>query len=591
MSTSNKMMPYWLFVLLLLVHLGLSKHRNLDNIVSNNHHHYLKNLNTTSISLHLHKELQSLEIKHYEALCASQNDCLFAKFVLPKISIDLLENVLNHVNSSIKYMTLHSDEQLFEDITNNLDNCMARYPWWIVRLVEFPTYIKLGYRLSYEEMHSVPTESLILLQRVHPEFETELKFMIQRHFPPEEECKKRIMEVSNEDGDTWGNRLYNLGMRSIHHPTSVFAIYSTRTGLAVSESPFAASDECNDLVNKWECLFLTTTNCTLPKLISECPEGKCVHNDVAYFSSATADGQLISDEEARKRFEEMQHNNAPYYRFNSKLIDYPGHTNIMMELTNASSITPELTRNAPFECEVDSLKYIFGIYTRFDSDFRMEIQNLIDDFRYHQAPLFTPNMSCTAIHIRKDDRTLKDKDMVEWCLNHTKLNDEGTEYVHTGRNKYENGDISLGEWHDMGCSMILPYGAASLLHFINASEIISPQEKNLFIMTDDKEWLKQEMEHFNRIKHTDPRLNQFNIFTFPAREKHRTQHDSIVSAEFWASMAVASQCSSLVGYVHASAAANIIYKYMCFYHDSKFLACPKLYTFRSHRRIPGRQYF
>ena len=541
------MLSHWLFVLLSIFHLGLSRHRNLDNIVSNQHHHYLKDLNTTLISLHLHKELQSLEIKHYEALCASQNDCLFAKFVLPKISIDLLENVLNHVNSSIKYIIMHSEEQPFEDITNNLDNCMARYPWWIVRIVEFPTYVKLGYRLSYEEMHSVSTESLILLQRVHPELETELKAVIQRHFPPEEECKKRIMEVVNVDGDTWGNRLYTLGMQSMGHPSSVFTIYSTRTGLEVSQSPFAASDECSDLINKWECLFLTTTNCTLPKFISECRDNACVPHDIAYFSSAAGDGQLISSEEARKKFEEMKHNNVPEYRFNSKLIDYPGRSNLAMELTDASSIMPQTTRNIPFSAEVDSLKYIFGIYTRFDSDFRMEVQNLIDDFRYNQAPQFTPNMTCTAVHIRKDDRTIKGKNMTEWCFNHTKLNDEGTAYVHTGRDKDDTGDISFGQWADMGCGMILPYGAASLLHFINASEIVSPQEKNLFIMTDDKEWLEREMGHFHRIQHTDPRLQQFNIFTFSARSKHRAQHDSIVSAEFWASMAVASQCSSLVG--------------------------------------------
>lgn len=584
-------MYYLSFLLfLLLINIGLSKQRSLDSVVSNQHHHYLKNLNTTSLSLHIHKELQSLEIKHYEAKCAEENDCLFAKYVLPQITINLLDNVLNHVNSSIKYILIHSEEQLFEEITNNLDNCISRYPWWIVRVVEFPTYAKLGQRLTYEEMHTVPTQSMILLQRVHPELETELKFMIQRHFPPEEECKKRIMEVSNEDGDTWGNRLYNLGMRSIHYPMSVFTIHSTRTGLVASESPFAASDECVDLVNKWECLFLTTTNCTLPKLISECPDRKCVHTDVAYFSSASADGKLISDEEARKMFTDMESKKFPYYRFNDKMIEYPGHTNVAFELTDPYTITPETTRTSPFECNVDTTKYIFGIYTRFDSDFRMEIQNLVDDFRYNQEPKFTPSMSCTAIHIRKDDRVLKDTDMIEWCLNHTKLSSDGSGYTHTGLNRFGSGEISLGEWHDMGCSMVMPYGAASLMHFINASLIIEPEEKNLFIMTDDKEWLKHEMAHFHHIKHTDARLRNLNIFTFPAREKHRTQHDSIVSAEFWASMAIATQCSSLVGYVHASAAANIIYRYMCFYHNFKFLACPKLYTFRSSRRVPGRPY-
>ena len=125
------MVKYYLYFLLylLLVHIGLSKQRSLDSVVSNQHHHYLKNLNTTSLSLHIHKELQSLEIKHYEAKCAEQNDCLFAKYVLPQVTIDLLDNVLTHVNSSIKYILIHSEEQLFEEITNNLDNCIARYPW------------------------------------------------------------------------------------------------------------------------------------------------------------------------------------------------------------------------------------------------------------------------------------------------------------------------------------------------------------------------------------------------------------------------------------------------------------------------------
>jgi hypothetical protein len=53
--------------------------------------------------------------------------------------------------------------------------------------------------------------------------------------------------------------------------------------------------------------------------------------------------------------------------------------------------------------------------------------------------------------------------------------------------------LSFGQWADMGCGAQLPYGAATLEHFLNASLVLMPHNRNIFMMTDDPKWLKAEV--------------------------------------------------------------------------------------------------
>lgn len=56
----------------------------------------------------------------------------------------------------------------------------------------------------------------------------------------------------------------------------------------------------------------------------------------------------------------------------------------------------------------------------------------MDDFRATRNPVFHPNMTCVAVHVRRDDRALPGVDMLEWCRNRTIVSANG-ELKHTGK--------------------------------------------------------------------------------------------------------------------------------------------------------------
>jgi len=72
-----------------------------------------------------------------------------------------------------------------------------------------------------------------------------------------------------------------------------------------------------------------------------------------------------------------------------------------------------------------SSHFLYGVMTRFNAVFRGLVQDLIRDFRASQTPVFHPNMTCVAVHVRRDDRALSDTDMIDWCRNHTVLDKNG----------------------------------------------------------------------------------------------------------------------------------------------------------------------
>ena len=51
---------------------------------------------------------------------------------------------------------------------------------------------------------------------------------------------------------------------------------------------------------------------------------------------------------------------------------------------------------------------------------------MIHDFRATRNPLFHPNMSCVAVHVRRDDRALPGVDMMDSCRNYTILDETFT---------------------------------------------------------------------------------------------------------------------------------------------------------------------
>lgn len=127
----------------------------------------------------------------------------------------------------------------------------------------------------------------------------------------------------------------------------------------------------------------------------------------------------------------------------------------------------------------------------------------------------------------------------------------------------------------MGCFSGLPFGAATLEHYINASKVVLPSNRNLFVLTDDEPWLKPELERYRArvLMGSIPKHEAFNIIAYPAGEGHR-EASSDATVDFWASIKLAQQCQGFVGHF-SSTATLLVFRSMCYRHGNhNFLSCP-----------------
>eukprot|EP00597_Dinobryon_sp_UTEXLB2267_P019130 CAMPEP_0201114624 /NCGR_PEP_ID=MMETSP0812-20130820/78496_1 /ASSEMBLY_ACC=CAM_ASM_000668 /TAXON_ID=98059 /ORGANISM="Dinobryon sp., Strain UTEXLB2267" /LENGTH=361 /DNA_ID=CAMNT_0047378269 /DNA_START=149 /DNA_END=1234 /DNA_ORIENTATION=- len=346
----------------------------------------------------------------------------------------------------------------------------------------------------------------------------------------------------------------------------VFAPISTRTGKADEGVFLADKESCPNVINKWECLFLPSTTCTWPDVVTNCHNRDCLPMDSkVYYNSASASGLSASREQVD---------------MNNRQFPSPPHTSEALSLIQYhcknpdNIITAESSTMRKQQCDdVHGNFALYGSLMRFNSAFRNEVQEVIHDFRSTRTPVFHPNISCVAVHVRRDDRALPGVDMMEWCSNHTIVDGNGRK-THTGMWIDNKNKLSFGQWADMGCGAQLPYGAATLEHFLNASRVLMPHNRNVFMMTDDPKWLRAEVRKYHS-KHKH-QADAMHIFFPPIRPNHRGDSYN-ASIDLWSSITLARQCQAVVGHL-GSAAFNFIYRNLCFYHDNQFLKCPPRFS-------------
>merc|ERR1711865_1079941 len=98
---------------------------------------------------------------------------------------------------------------------------------------------------------------------------------------------------------------------------------------------------------------------------------------------------------------------------------------------------------------------------------------------------------------------------------------------------------------------------------------------NIFIMTDDGPWVKEQMK-------IHPIAKKYNIYEMSADplEQRAFDKDSMRTREtlvFWASVAMAQKCQAFVG-SWGSDVGKLVYRFMCMYHDGKYGQCPPATT-------------
>ena len=128
------------------------------------------------------------------------------------------------------------------------------------------------------------------------------------------------------------------------------------------------------------------------------------------------------------------------------------------------------------EMDFRTLKYIYGYMHRPNIDFAFKIQNLVASFRGSSG--FHSNLPCVWTHMRMDDRRLPDTDMIDWCKRNMYRDDVTGHYV-----ALDPQHVSFTDIANYGCPLVLPYGAATIEHYLNASLVIRPDVTNIFVAT------------------------------------------------------------------------------------------------------------
>jgi hypothetical protein len=228
---------------------------------------------------------------------------------------------------------------------------------------------------------------------------------------------------------------------------------------------------------------------------------------------------------------------------------------------------------------------LFGYSLRVNAAFRYKIQQYVDQFRASSQPPFYHNTSCVWLHARKNDRMLppSEWDMLDWCRQFMTYNTTTKQFEHVpGSFKVWKNDTAIkvlrsATLANYGCKLTLPYGAASLEHFINASLVLSPNAKTLFLSTDDEAWVSKAISEYlaqpnNLIDKLKLTLHYFN-----PPSNHRSAPSIDIAAMLFATIELGRQCEGFVGHLTGSAVAQFFYESMCYHHNGKYLSCPPLF--------------
>ena len=284
---------------------------------------------------------------------------------------------------------------------------------------------------------------------------------------------------------------------------AVIYFYYTENQSSRNQAPYSIPEECTNLVNKHECLFLPSTNCTIPTSFSHITEysdqfyennnnnGEDAINtrgrrkDTMFYTQAGPNGRFLNEssqhiyhsspegqkltafnmEGSMKNNSRIEYSLKPAYSYfqvdEGKIYDivpngektvqsmYKSKT-LSNSANNDDSLSPLITRITSetvsaevkgFDINPVSLRYIQGYEHRPNTEFRLKIQHYVDRIRATTSPTFTSNTTCTFVHIRKDDRSLPHVDMLEWCRNHTVKSSVNGQFKWVGIRDYFPWDV------------------------------------------------------------------------------------------------------------------------------------------------------
>jgi len=544
------------------------------------HHHHLRHI--------IRNELIMLK-------SATDSTSKFKEFHTTTISTTSLSDILDNINEkNTRYFMIKVSElqQIDKGLLQSLDAVIMSRLWF--------TILRIA---AVDTPGTAPVLDFVLIERApeHASIKGPLQLLAEKNFPGSQaQCRERPLGAL-QLMSTWGNGARNIVQYLLGRPQYVTYLYSSHSGSIHDATSFNDKGECLDKVNKYECLFLPTTNCELPKELADLSFNHI--SDDYIFDKADPQGKELNARKTneyndsifreKKRFEIKSlglTSTYDSYGIEGKHSYYfTGHApDVILDQT---VVRKQALLETRFYGDVIN---VFGYAFRPNADFRLKIQHYVDHFRATSQPQFYHNTSCVWLHARKDDRMLppSEWDMLDWCKRFIQYNATEVNYdlipgefkIYKDKKGIESA--SMGMLHDYGCQLTLPYGACKLEHFINASLILSPKTRHLFLSTDDEAWLTQAITEYREIPNNLIDKLQLHLNYFNPPSTHRNVPSITTAAHLFATIELGRQCEGFVGYRAASAIAGLFFESMCYRRsNSKYLSCPPLFDMGTEGKL------
>jgi hypothetical protein len=489
-----------------------------------------------------------------------------------------------------------------------MDYLLTPRPWWRV----------------YEEYS---TE--MILERVSYEYEPHLHFLTSIHFPDAETCSRTPLLVGRYDciHPGWGAVLgmYEIGISQ--YPYLILQPYVSRSNNPLENTAFITGADCPNETNKWSCAFLSSTNCTLPSLVTDCHSTNCIPEDnfqfTTLYSHANETGRVVNygklSAEERLNYQTSLHSDQQIQLSkhwsrpkNLYILPYDPTVYTSRWPSIGASLSPLihyllLRPNAFYRKHMMSyLKRFYDSTGAAAATAATSSSTTTTTTGYSSSVPFKSTDTCTAIHFRRGDRAtaMDHNDIREICYNMThepKLCLDYNQQLHPCNNV-----------DDYGCSSV-PFGIlqlhTSLAHIesligptLSSSSSShhhthhpAPSRHHVILLSDDYQWLVTEV---GKLKYSNPSLFQKYNYLIPppdmlsqplhSESRHhdesfkdyffmRANSGTQSGVYFHSSIKLIQQCNSFIGHM-GSSVTRLFFAMMCHKHNGLEGYCPPLYN-------------
>lgn len=469
------------------------------------------------------------------------------------------------LDSHIRRVTVKSPLQSYENVSTYIDLLLTNRLWMIVR-DEF---------LDSGNNKTMTTH----IDKYSHDFEKRLRYMSSVSYPDSDTCRKTALLLSRQKCSHPGYAgvmgMYRIQQQHLRY--AVTAVYVSDSNFINESTAFiGAHDGCMEK-NRWLCAFLPSTNCSLPRRVTNCSHNNCVAKieETHYFASVYYNGSFLPRNNTlfamvahavKHPLNDQQHYWSRHENDGHFLAKLPSNT-LSKPHPNAPKV---MVKYEPIQIGEFDVFFQFAYLMRLNAKYRQLVNARLESFRQQNKVDFRDQEKhpCVAVQIRRGDRILKaSKEEVEkFCKDHP---DGG----------------------DKGCRSI-PFEFIGLVNVTRAARtLVADNVRNLVVMTDDEAWLQEQKA---LLKEQDSEWDVYEMRApwledgdfSKAEEKFKKQGRSglLAGVHLLSSIALLQQCQAVVGHFD-SGVPWMLYAAMCFQHGGTQGICPAMMDLRTIQRL------